>query len=365
MPVLRAGWLPPKKREKRENRISKARFTYDAEKAKRQIVFNFADNPYLFANAMFNDLKERVDKLDEMIDVLGDDISVDLLRLRDQYREDLIKYSDVVFAFDNDDRNMLSQYRIVYTPSGNGNIMDMDILSFHESHKNSHDANLEFAPSGEKGTKGETIIKTQRADGSGMRLMLVKANPQMDDTIKFAGTEFNFDGFDFYTRSPEKFRSDFIRRESSLYRQPGQFVQDSTGKLYYINSDKSLSEMVNKEWFDLMGGKPEEIYKLDPYEEENLLGRELSLPDPIFQYLENKRTEREETIPEHSAFQTLKNSWQEGGRQIIRGIRDFMLRDVPDRPVKPLFPPDKKWGLEGIDIPKHMEEAKKRWGEIR
>ena len=397
MPIIRTGYwsggLSPEERqqkklivgEKKESAVG--RIDYDTEKTKRRLSFEFANNPYVFAMGMSNEIKNKLDGIDDVIDNLGIDAPLNLLQLRDKYRDDMVKYSDVVDAFEKlanafDKKDIegikreserLSGYSVVYTPSKSGRISKMSIIGFGETEKNAHSTNIEFLPSPEKGPEGELKITTREKRNLGMGVYFVKGDLKKGEKITFGNGEFEYSGIGeigWIMKNPNNFNHEYISRESSLYRQPGEFVKDNAGKVYYINPDKSLSAMVNKRWFDMMGGKPENVYELSPWEEENLLRGTVSLPSPVSQYLENQQIEAEAAIP---GIGSLFGEWgrrlKGGPKEWIRTVKEVpsayqaIMRGVKPRempPRKPLFSPETKWGLGGIEIPKLIEEARER-----
>ncbi|RLF39165.1 MAG: hypothetical protein DRN12_07340 [Thermoplasmata archaeon] len=327
--ILYRGGLSPEERIQREAQRERERalrrldeeYRYAAEKTLREATLNFANDPYGFSLMMFREYSAMADNLDEVIEELGDEAGVQMLQTRDKFREEANKYWAVITAIDGITRarvkgdaekenyyqERLSNYAVVYDTEPTGEIRTMRIESIAALPSKSYPTNIGITVAGTP--EDIKIIAADIEKTPGMRVFVRGISPDFAPQIRLGGFVLNWAQpiykvtatGDALRRGRKEINWDFglqrIRRTSFINKPPGSVVKDSKGKMYYVNYDGSLSLIKSRKLLERLGVDFEQVYPLDPWEEETLPPEEdlaKRRSDPVLDLISKYEAEAEE-----------------------------------------------------------------------
>jgi len=294
-------------------------YKYAEELSLREATKEFANDPYGFSLMMFEEYAAMADRLDEAIEMLGEDAPLGMKQTRDRFREEADKYGMVISLFDgitsarakNDVekeryyQTRLSGYGVVYETEATGEIKSMKIESALSPPEKSKPTNIGFLPVGVD-NKGLPIISADNADKvGGMRVYIKGVDPDLMPQTRLGGFVLEWDTTRWVAKAAGDKGIDWdygiqrIRKASFVNKPPGSVVSDSKGRLWYVNYDGSLAPIKSKKVLDFLGIDYDQIYPLDPFEEEYLPPEDKISeikPDPLIDLKNKYEQEAEETL---------------------------------------------------------------------
>jgi len=294
-------------------------YKYAEERSLREATKEFANDPYGFSLMMFEEYSAMADRLDEAIEMLGEDASLTMKRTRDKFREEANKYWAVISSLDgiasakakNDVekeryyQTRLSAYAVVYDAEPTGEIKNMRIESVASLPEKSKPTNIGFLPLGID-NEGTPIIGADDADKiGGIRVYIRGVDPNLTPQTRLGGFVLEWDTTRWVAKAAGGKGIDWdygiqrIRRASFINKPPGSVVSDSKGRLWYVNYDGSLAYIKSKKTLDFLGIDYDQIYPLDPFEEEYIPPEDKISeikPDPLIDLKNKYEQEAEETL---------------------------------------------------------------------
>jgi len=329
--ILYRGGLSPEERIQREAQEEKERvlrrldeeYRYAAEKTLREATLNFANDPYGFSLMMFNEYSAMADSLSEAIEELGDEANIQMLQTRDKFREEANKYWAVITAIDGITRarvkgdtekenyyqERLSNYAVVYDTEPTGEIRTMRIESIAALPSKSYPTNIGITVAGVTEDAKPVISAADIEKTPGMRVFVRGVSPDFAPQVRLGGFVLNWSKpiykvtatGDALRKGRKEINWDFglqqIHRTSFISKPPGSVVKDSKGKMYYVNYDGSLSLIKSRKLLERLGVDFEQVYPLDPWEEETLPPEEdlaKRRSDPVLDLISKYEAEAEE-----------------------------------------------------------------------
>jgi len=354
-------WLAKKKK------IKKSGIEWQLTQDLRDLEFASPEDPWTYTieatNRIEDILKGTNDKvgLNDVLNTLQTH-NVDTTAL-EKYRDvlefdELEKFSRINRAFATGNLDSLEDYAVFYTPLG-GKVGRMEVIDTNQVRREyMQKTNLKFSVA-----EGKLIVVP--SNQKGLPIYFIKANASTGDRYNFAGSEFNFtSGIGFETKNPERFDYQKIRHATIGDVEPGKFVKNSKGQLFYVNRDMTYSPIKRDIYKDELNFKEENVYHLSPLEELNTLpgAIEHKLPLPIlekwnreaetakFNYWQAFKEELPGATKKVLGFpESLPSKIREFHKEVMRGIEKGRAK------LKPI-PGEPKWEAPEIPTPTKLLE---------
>ena len=245
----------------------------DIEKDLRELEFEFPNNPIAFsagAIRKYRDILEGTserDGLNQLIPIMkGNDIDTFALeQYRDEAHEELVKYSDIVDAFEGGDFSRLNEYAVVYTPHA-GKVMAMKIINKGTTDP-SYSQNTDMKFSRDEAGNINTVSDSDNTIG--LSIFLTRANVSAGDKYAFGNSQLTYQGERGWT-SDGAFDLMTLKHAPVHSVPSGGFVRDSKDRLFYVNKDKSFFPIGERNKAELNFSE-DKVHNLSPNEEMNFL----------------------------------------------------------------------------------------------
>ena len=355
----------------------------------RELEYSYPDNMIAYSSgayeSYYNILRGVGDipSLDEQIEILENNYADTsrLKQLKSNFEDELEKFDRIMLAVQSGDINALNDYAIIYTPN-NGKVNSMDIISRDKTFPaGSYQSDLKFSV----GDKGNLLITDESGDG--MNIFFLRSKPSDGELIRMGNIGFIYDGINkiWESKNPQGFQFDRIKHTPSyIDTDPGTFVEDDKGRLFYKNIDNSLM-FVTENQKEALGYSPDKVYKLSLDEQENTLPGAIDAgPSPVFEkanipypsILSGEFGKAFQETPERlgrveEAFkeglkiiggktkEASKSFWETSKESFIGGVKDVMDTIQGKGEKAPTIQEEPtKWGAEGLKEGKTFKVAK-------
>ena len=310
----------------------------DIEKDLRELEFEFPGNPIAFSAGAIRKYQDILygtserEGLNQLIPIMkGNDIDTfSLEQYRDEAQEELVKYSDIVDAFEGGDFSRLNEYAVVYTPHS-GKVMAMKIINKGTTDPSySQKTDMKFS----RDEAGNINTVSDSNNTIGLSIFLTRANVSAGDKYSFGNSQLTYQGERGWT-SDGAFDLMTLKHAPVHSVPSGGFVRDSNNKLFFVNRDKSFFPVREGNKAEL-GFSEDKVYNLSPSEEMNFLPG--AIDHTTFPVMERYQQEAADATGGFSQWKAFKESigeelkkptqipkmWGGIGQAIGKGLKGFI-----------------------------------------